>query len=478
MTAGSDYNDEEFRDDDEVAYVDDEATEAPPARRGSPLRIILLILLLLVVICCGGALLLRNFTGNLLANLPIPIDLGAEPAEQGEVVAETPAAPETAPGELPPAEGEPGAEVLPEMETEQAPVVEASPEALEEALEETPDLLAQEPATPTVEEMEEPAVVETVETEATVESPVEEPAEGMEEMSAEEMPAETTVTPVPGPTATATLVLQPVVSPEASPTAPSTPVPQPQASPGAGPTVVVTVDSCQNNDAPSADANGPYTAMLGKGQAFVTLDGNGSTDPDGSITEYEWDFGDGSTPGTGKTVTHGYSSRGVYTATLTVTDNCGATGESTATVTITAAAPPATASPQSSSSSTNRPALEATVQPVSAPVPASATLGSCYLVQAGDTLYSIGDSYGVSVQNLINVNAIASDYLVVGQGLFIPSGEIYQGDANVYRVQAGDTLTSVASRCGLSSSRLAAANGMMAQGSLVPGQFITIPTGR
>ncbi len=488
MTTGSDYNDDGIRDDDEVVYVEDEETEAPPARRGSPLRIILLVLLLLVVLCCGGALLLRNFTGNLVASLPIP-GLGAEPVEQGEVITDTPTAPEVATEELLPAEGEPepGAEVLPETETEQAPpVVEATPEALEEETQvETPELLAQEPTAPAEEEMEEPSRAETAEAETTAELPVEETEEQAGDMETmDEMPAEATeeapaeVTPVPGPTATATLVLQPLVSPEAGPTTPATPAPQPQASPEAGPTVVVTVDSCQNNDAPSADANGPYTAMLGKGQAFITLDAGGSTDPDGSITEYEWDFGDGSTPGTGKTVTHGYGSTGVYTATLTVTDNCGATGESTAIVTITAAAPPATATPQSSSSSTNRPASGATAEPASAPVPASATLGFCYLVQAGDTLSSIGTSYGVSVQDLTGVNALTADYLVAGQGLFIPSGEIYPGGANVYRVQPGDTLTSVASRCGLSSSSLAAANGMMAQGSLVPGQFIAIPTGR
>lgn len=468
MTVGSEYDDDDIRDDADLVDVEEEETEAP-ARSSSPLRIILLVLLLLVVICCGGALLLRNFTGDLVANLPIPLDLGVGPVENGDVVAETPEVPEVTTEEVLPSEGEPGPdeEALPgaEQDTPTA-VVQETPEAAEEEVqEEAPDLLAQEPTAPAPEETLEPSLPETVEPEATVESLVEETAE--------------TVTPVPGPTVTSTPVLQPQASPAPGLTVTSTPALPPQASPEAGPTVVVTVDSCQNNDAPTADANGPYTAMLGKGLAFVTLDASGSTDPDGSITEYRWDFGDSSTPGTGRTVTHGYSSTGVYTATLTVTDNCGASGESTATVTITSAIPPATATPLSSSGSSSRSGTaEATVQPASAPAPASATPGFCYLVQAGDTLSSIGASYGVSVQALASVNDIAADYLVAGQGLFIPSGEISPGGSNVYQIQPGDTLAGIASRCGMSSSGLAAANGMMAQGSLVPGQFITIPTGR
>jgi len=54
----------------------------------------------------------------------------------------------------------------------------------------------------------------------------------------------------------------------------------------------------------------------------VSFDASYSTDPDGSISSYAWNFGDGST-GSGKVVQHAYSSEGTYTVVLTVTDNDG-----------------------------------------------------------------------------------------------------------------------------------------------------------
>lgn len=55
----------------------------------------------------------------------------------------------------------------------------------------------------------------------------------------------------------------------------------------------------------------------------ILFDGTLSFDSDGSITDWQWDFGDG-TNGTGKTVYHNYSKAGVYTVNLKVTDNKGA----------------------------------------------------------------------------------------------------------------------------------------------------------
>lgn len=74
----------------------------------------------------------------------------------------------------------------------------------------------------------------------------------------------------------------------------------------------------------------------------VSFDGSGSSDPDGTITQYQWTFGDGSSA-TGPTASHTYSSPGAYTATLTVTDNKGA--KDTRSVTISVLAPVVNAPP-------------------------------------------------------------------------------------------------------------------------------------
>ena len=65
----------------------------------------------------------------------------------------------------------------------------------------------------------------------------------------------------------------------------------------------------------------------------ATLDAAESADPDGSITSYEWAFGDGTTA-TGESVTHTYEQTGEYTVTLTVTDDAGATDTNETTVSV------------------------------------------------------------------------------------------------------------------------------------------------
>ncbi|MFN2325403.1 MAG: S8 family serine peptidase [Gemmatimonadales bacterium] len=66
-----------------------------------------------------------------------------------------------------------------------------------------------------------------------------------------------------------------------------------------------------------------------------SFNGGGSSDSDGSISSYAWNFGDGTT-GSGATVSKTYASGGTRTVTLTVTDNGGATGSTSKSVTVTA----------------------------------------------------------------------------------------------------------------------------------------------
>jgi PKD repeat protein len=60
----------------------------------------------------------------------------------------------------------------------------------------------------------------------------------------------------------------------------------------------------------------------------VDVDGSASSDPDGTIVSYDWDFGD-TTTGSGVTATHVYAATGTYRITLTVTDNAGDTASTT-----------------------------------------------------------------------------------------------------------------------------------------------------
>lgn len=66
----------------------------------------------------------------------------------------------------------------------------------------------------------------------------------------------------------------------------------------------------------------------------VSVDASGSSDSDGSISTYQWDFGDGST-GEGRTASHSYSKPGTYSVKLTVTDNLSSKASTTDSVEVT-----------------------------------------------------------------------------------------------------------------------------------------------
>jgi PKD repeat protein len=98
--------------------------------------------------------------------------------------------------------------------------------------------------------------------------------------------------------------------------------------PGAAPLLHVeyTVGS---NQAPTADFTWVATDL--------TVDfTDASSDPDGAVVEWSWDFGDGGTS-TAQNPSHTYAAAGDYTVALTVIDNDGAAGSTTRTVTVTAA---------------------------------------------------------------------------------------------------------------------------------------------
>jgi len=85
------------------------------------------------------------------------------------------------------------------------------------------------------------------------------------------------------------------------------------------------------NREPTADADGPYSGVVGDPISFSST---GSSDPDGTIQEYRWDFGDGSAPSYSQDPMYAYSAAGTYTVTLRVTDDDGASATHTTSCTV------------------------------------------------------------------------------------------------------------------------------------------------
>jgi N-acetylmuramoyl-L-alanine amidase/PKD repeat protein len=101
------------------------------------------------------------------------------------------------------------------------------------------------------------------------------------------------------------------------------------------------------NSVPVADAGGPYTGKVNK---KITFNGSKSSDPDGKIKKYLWDYGDGST-GSGKKPEHKYTEPGNYLVKLTVVDDKGVSSTTAQTdVTITGTTTESTESAETESS--------------------------------------------------------------------------------------------------------------------------------
>jgi LysM repeat protein len=112
-----------------------------------------------------------------------------------------------------------------------------------------------------------------------------------------------------------------------------------------------------------------------------------------------------------------------------------------------------------------------------------------HIVQAGETLSSIAAQYGVTIEEIARASGISvSDLLRVGQKLTIPKSapslEVVSAPApepapelipEVYVVQPGDTLESIAQRFGTSVASLARANQMSSPSLVFVGRRLIIP---
>lgn len=104
-----------------------------------------------------------------------------------------------------------------------------------------------------------------------------------------------------------------------------------------------------------------------------------------------------------------------------------------------------------------------------------------YVVQPGDTLYSIARRYGVTVDAIARLNGILNPWFVrAGQTLLIPQAGTSGtprpggGSGTWYTVQAGDTLYSIAARYGTTPLAIMNANNLP-NDLIVPGQVLLIP---
>lgn len=126
------------------------------------------------------------------------------------------------------------------------------------------------------------------------------------------------------------------------------------------------------------------------------------------------------------------------------------------------------------------PSEDRLVQP--APSQKKAPTAGSYRVRAGDSLYEIGQRFGVSVQSLRAANGLRGSALRVGQTLVIPatatrqpsSAEEKRAAVNTYRVRSGDTLSEIAGRFNTSVGALKRANGLRSN-RLRVGQTLKLP---
>lgn len=97
-----------------------------------------------------------------------------------------------------------------------------------------------------------------------------------------------------------------------------------------------------------------------------------------------------------------------------------------------------------------------------------------YVVQKGDTLYSIARKFNTSVDNLKSLNNITTDSLAIGQIFKIPGEESITD--NTYTVKKGDSLYSIARTYGTTVDKLKDINNLTSN-NLSIGQVLKLPSG-
>ena len=104
--------------------------------------------------------------------------------------------------------------------------------------------------------------------------------------------------------------------------------------------------------------------------------------------------------------------------------------------------------------------------------------GTTYVVQSGDTLGTIATRCGTSVAALRLANPNIGYWIYAGQSLWMPGAILDNGNGYVtYIVARGDTLRSIADRFGTTVSVLASLNTINNSNLIYAGQRLTVPNG-
>ena len=108
-------------------------------------------------------------------------------------------------------------------------------------------------------------------------------------------------------------------------------------------------------------------------------------------------------------------------------------------------------------------------------LPNTSEIGDTYTVKAGDTLYSIARKFNTTVNELIKINNLTSDLLTIGMKLKIPTKE-EQNEYVIYTIKEGDSLYSIANKYNITVNDLIDYNALPSMVVTV-GDVIKIPNG-
>jgi LysM repeat protein len=143
------------------------------------------------------------------------------------------------------------------------------------------------------------------------------------------------------------------------------------------------------------------------------------------------------------------------------------------------------ASPEAEATVTPVPATATPVAEATETTTAAGVEGITYTVRWGDTLLSIAQMHGTTVDAIKAANGLTSDFIIVGQELIIPVDALMPpemmppsaGHPDMHIVQPGENLFRIALRYDTTVDAIAKANNIVNPWFIYVGQELMIPTG-